>query len=162
MTSGDHEVYIFTRNNSDDIFFTFKGLGYIKDLEDGHPANIVWGFTNDLDNKPDDTKRKKFIEGARLSKTYTVYERNRAARAKCLQHYGYKCAVCDFDFNKVYGEIGENFIHVHHEKELSSIGEEYMLDPINDLKPVCPNCHAMLHKRKPAYSLQELKNIIHN
>jgi 5-methylcytosine-specific restriction protein A len=58
----------------------------------------------------------------------------------------------------MYGDIGRDFIHVHHEVELASIGAEYVIDPINDLKPVCPNCHAMLHRRKPAYSVNELKN----
>lgn len=61
------------------------------------------------------------------------------------------------NFEERYGEIGKGFIHVHHEVEISTIGEDYEIDPIDDLKPVCPNCHAMLHKRKPAYSIDELK-----
>lgn len=63
------------------------------------------------------------------------------------------------NFEKKYGEIGSNFIHVHHDVEISTIGEEYEIDAINDLKPVCPNCHAMLHKRKPAYRIEELKEL---
>ena len=43
---------------------------------------------------------------------------------------------------------------------ISTIGKEYLVYPKTDLVPVCPNCHSMLHKRKPAYSVQELKNII--
>ena len=60
----------------------------------------------------------------------------------------------------VYGKIGEGFIHVHHLLELSVIKKEYKVDPINDLRPVCPNCHAMLHRKKPAYSIEELRNVI--
>ena len=63
-----------------------------------------------------------------------------AARRKCLEHYGFTCAVCDFDFAGVYGAIAKKFIHVHHKIPLSEIGKEYVVDPIKDLIPVCPNC----------------------
>jgi 5-methylcytosine-specific restriction protein A len=65
--------------------------------------------------------------------------------------------VCDLNFFDRYGEIGEGFIHVHHKVEISTIGIKYSIDPIKDLIPVCPNCHAMLHKEKPALSINELK-----
>ena len=70
------------------------------------------------------------------------------------------CSICGFSFREKYGEIGENFIHVHHLKPLSEIRTDYQLDPIKDLRPVCPNCHEMLHRKEPAYSLEELINII--
>ncbi len=62
---------------------------------------------------------------------------------------------------KFYGQIGEGFIHVHHLKPLSEIGQEYEVDPIEDLRPVCPNCHAMLHRKKPPYTIEQLKDLIH-
>lgn len=97
------------------------------------------------------------LEGAKKQITVNAYERNPLARQKCLDHYGYNCNVCNFNFSDVYGNIGNDFIHVHHLKELNQICEAYEVDPIKDLRPVCPNCHAMLHKRKPAFSLEELK-----
>lgn len=99
-------------------------------------------------------------EGAKKEIIVNSYERNDKARLKCIEHYGLKCSVCNFDFNKIYGDIGSGFIHVHHVKLISSIGEEYIIDPIKDLRPVCPNCHAMLHKRREPYSIDELKNIM--
>ncbi len=98
-------------------------------------------------------------EGTKKQITVNAYERNSQARQKCIEHYGSKCTICSFDFEKTYGEIGHNFIHVHHLKPLSEIDEKYEIDPIKDLRPVCPNCHAMLHKRKPPYSIDELKDI---
>jgi 5-methylcytosine-specific restriction enzyme A len=89
-----------------------------------------------------------------------AYERSSSARAACLAHYGHACSVCGFDFEKTYGLIGKDFIHVHHLKEISAIAQKYQVDPIQDLRPVCPNCHAMLHQRKPAYSIDELKQVI--
>jgi len=100
------------------------------------------------------------IEGAKKQITINIYERDSQARQQCIDEYGYTCSVCKFDFEKTYGEIGKNFIHVHHLKALSEIQEEYQVDPINDLRPVCPNCHAMLHKRNPSYSIEEIQSLI--
>jgi len=103
---------------------------------------------------------QEYYEGASQQITVNTYERNLKARSACVEHYGAKCIICGFDFQEKYGEIGKDFIHVHHTKPLGEIGAEYKVDPINDLRPVCPNCHAMLHKRKPPFSINELRSII--
>lgn len=46
---------------------------------------------------------------------------------------------------------------MHHLTQLSKIGQGYEVDPVNDLRPVCPNCHAMLHKRNPPYAIDKLE-----
>jgi 5-methylcytosine-specific restriction protein A len=102
------------------------------------------------------------LEGKTKKVSVNIYERNPITRQQCIDHYGCKCVICDFDFEDIYGEIGKSFIHVHHLIELSSIGNEYSIDPINDLRPVCPNCHAMLHKRKPAYTIEEIRQHLTN
>jgi predicted HNH restriction endonuclease len=102
---------------------------------------------------------KKITEGAVKRITINAYERNSIARKKCIAHYGHKCAVCSFDFAEVYGAIGKDFIHVHHLKQLSEIKREYVVDPVKDLVPVCPNCHAMLHRREPPLAINELRSI---
>ena len=81
------------------------------------------------------------------------YERNPKARRKCIKHYGVVCRVCSFDFERAYGALGEEFIHVHHLIPISTIGADYSVNPIEDLRPVCPNCHAMIHKRRPPFGL---------
>ncbi len=103
---------------------------------------------------------EKFVEGAKNEVLSNKYERNKKAREACIKYYGFTCSVCGFDFEKNYGKIGKGFIHVHHELDISAVGKEYIVDPIKDLKPVCPNCHAMLHQKKPAYSIKELKKIM--
>lgn len=85
-----------------------------------------------------------------------AYERNQDARIECLREWKTVCVVCGFDFEKVYGDLGKGFIHVHHLKPLSEIGETYEIDPINDLRPVCPNCHAMLHRSDPVLTIEKL------
>jgi 5-methylcytosine-specific restriction protein A len=56
--------------------------------------------------------------------------------------------------------LGAGFIQVHHTVPLSSIGTEYVIDPIRDLIPVCPNCHAMLHRKTPPFSIAELRGLL--
>lgn len=68
--------------------------------------------------------------------------------------------VCGFDFQRCYRSLGDGFIHVHHLKPIAEIGEQYQLDPINDLRPVCPNCHAMLHRTSPVMSIDALQTLI--
>ena len=99
---------------------------------------------------------ESYVEGATKTISVNIYERNPQARKACLLAYGHRCSVCDFSFEALYGEIGRGFIHVHHLKQLADIGSEYQLNPLTDLRPVCPNCHAMLHRRRPAYSIEEL------
>lgn len=98
-------------------------------------------------------------EGAKKTITVNAYERNNAARNACIKHYGLECAVCGFSFKASYGERGEGFIHVHHLVAIADIGEEYEVDPIEHLRPVCPNCHAMLHT-KGNISIENLKDEI--
>jgi len=97
-------------------------------------------------------------EGGKKLVAVNRYERNARARRLCLQKYGYRCVVCQFDFEEVYGEIGKGFIEVHHLIPLSEIGEQYTVNPFDDLRPVCPNCHAMLHRGN--LSIEELQRIV--
>jgi 5-methylcytosine-specific restriction protein A len=98
-----------------------------------------------------------YAEGKTRIVTYKTYDRSPAARQACLEHYKYDCYVCGFNFSEAYGELGKQYIEVHHLKEISGIAEEYEIDPIKDLRPVCANCHRMLHKRRPVLSIEELK-----
>lgn len=96
-------------------------------------------------------------EGAVKRISVNAYERNPQARQKCIEYYGLRCAVCNHTLDELYGVAGKGLIHVHHLRELSNIGKEYQVDPIEDLRPVCPNCHAIIHTRKPAYSIEEAR-----
>jgi 5-methylcytosine-specific restriction protein A len=120
-----------------------------------------------LDKKPGLTvfpdevdENLKYAEGKTKLVLVNSYERNQVARQKCIDHYGSFCQVCTFDFGNVYGNLGKDFIHVHHVIDIATIGTEYSVDPIKDLIPVCPNCHSMLHKKKPAYLVKELKEMM--
>jgi hypothetical protein len=105
-------------------------------------------------------KNQTFKEGKSYDVVLTKYERNSSARRLCVEHHGAVCKICDFDFFKTYGEIGRGFIHVHHKTPISQKTESYEINPITDLMPVCPNCHAMLHSSKDnMLSVEELERI---
>ena len=99
-------------------------------------------------------------EGARFSVTSTAIERNPVARQQCIEHYGCTCAACEVNLERIYGVIGKGFIHVHHRTDLSLKRDVHKVDPIRDLIPLCPNCHAMVHKEKPAMSIEKLRRLL--
>ncbi|SEF40628.1 winged helix-turn-helix domain-containing protein [Billgrantia desiderata] len=126
-----------------------KGAEKAKGLVTGKLAHIVY---------PDEVS-DELQEGAKKRVTVNTYERSPEARQKCIDHHGYKCAVCRFEFFAEYGDRGRHFIHVHHIVPIASIGESYVIDPIKDLRPICPNCHAMIHRTDPPCSIEELKQL---
>jgi 5-methylcytosine-specific restriction protein A len=108
--------------------------------EVGHPAN--------------------YFEEATKTVWVNVYERDRKARDASVAHYGAARLVCGIDFGCVYGELGEGFIHVHHLTPLSKIKKGYSPDPVKYLRPVCPNCHNMIHTEDPPIAVETLREII--
>ncbi len=160
-------IYVFFREG-DRAPFTFAGLGTAVEAFDQTPVKIVWALRGvggerlptRLPEEIDPDEIKTVFEGARRSVQVTVYERDPSARRTCIERWGCTCVVCAFDFSERYGELGHGFIHVHHLKPLGEVREGYQLDPVADLRPVCPNCHAMLHRRTPALSIEELAQVL--
>lgn len=99
----------------------------------------------------------EYAEGAVKQILVNRYERDRNARIACLTHHGCSCSVCGLSMESRYGEIAREFIHVHHIVPLSKIGARYEVNPITDLKPVCPNCHAIIHRRNPPLTIDEAR-----
>jgi 5-methylcytosine-specific restriction enzyme A len=99
-------------------------------------------------------------EGAVTRISVNRYERSRYNRTLCINFHGCSCKVCGMNFEKLYGSIGTGFIHVHHIVPVSKVGADYVINPIKDLIPVCPNCHAMLHKVDPPFTIEKLKAML--
>ncbi|WP_270404212.1 HNH endonuclease [Candidatus Collinsella stercoripullorum] len=108
--------------------------------------DIVFGTQGDIAEYAEVDPSETFSEGHCRTVSVNKYERNPAARRKCIEHYGTSCLICGLDLGERYGEYARGFIHVHHLRALHQIAKEYEVDPINDLIPVCPNCHAMIHR----------------
>jgi 5-methylcytosine-specific restriction protein A len=54
----------------------------------------------------------------------------------------------------------QGYIHVHHLKAMSRRGGRYEVDPIKDLRPICPNCHAVIHRQNPPLSIVQLRQML--
>ncbi len=117
-------------------------------------------FVSIRDEAIEDPQTGDLYEGALKRSQATRYERNRGARRACITHWGTRCTVCRIDLGERYGALGEGAIHVHHLRELSTLGVSYRVDPIADLRPICPNCHFMVHRAQPALSMEELRALL--
>jgi 5-methylcytosine-specific restriction protein A len=117
------------------------------------PVEEVSGVTSDsfVDGLP---------EGAKTRVEVNRYERNPANRAACIAAHGTRCKTCGFDFAEVYGPIGDDYIEVHHTTPVSAMGSAYVVDPTREMVPLCANCHAVVHRRNPPLSVEELIAII--
>jgi 5-methylcytosine-specific restriction protein A len=161
MTKPGAEVHLFYRN-ADREPFTYAGLAipvYVD--EETVPVRVRWGFREPEFISSETNQVGKLSEGAKKSRYVTTYERSGRAKSDCLKHHGHVCAVCQMDFGQRYGDIGKGFIHVHHLKPVAA-GEGVVVDvdPVADLRPVCPNCHAMLHRRKPPLAIEDLLAVL--
>ncbi len=107
-----------------------------------------------------DAPSKLLREGEIQLEVISEHERNPVARRLCIEHYGLNCVICGFNFADKYGEMGAGIIHVHHLRPISEATGDYEIDPIRDLRPVCPNCHVMLHRRTPPYCPDELRLLL--
>ena len=183
----ERRVQIFARENIDTSFtcvYDYSNMSFIQRIFDDLKNNSDWMHYNKrhagtisnslrhyikflhyrLDHKilepvsePDSYK-----EG-RSSYVHAIgYERNQDARKACIEHYGCQCAICGFKFEKAYGPIGRSFIEVHHIVPIHERKEEYIVNPVKDLIPLCSNCHSMIHRRNPVYSPEELKSMLKN
>ena len=180
----ERRVSVFTRENVDSGFsciYDYKDIELLELILDRLKDDAEWMVYNkrhastltsglqhyinflqycNTQDVPKVISPDTYTEG-RVSYVHAVgYERNTEARNACIQHYGCRCAICGFDFEEIYGEIGRGFIEVHHVIPIHERGGEYTVNPIEDLIPLCSNCHSMIHRRNPVYSTKELDDIV--
>jgi len=110
------------------------------------PEEIPWG--------------SRFYEGAKTTVTVNRYERDPKVRACCIQRWGLNCSACGSSLDDKYGPQVFGLIHVHHLQPLAKRGKKLPVDPIKDLRPVCPNCHAVIHSADPPRTIEEVKHML--
>jgi|GEM_PF-4233684 len=120
-------------------------------------------YEGHFQNYPDDLSDSSTTctEGKKSVVALNKFERNPVARKLCLECHDTVCTICGFDSGKVYGEKCEGLIHVHHLKMISKSDGEYVINPVDDLRPVCPNCHMILHSKKNGcYTIEEVRDML--
>ena len=155
--------------NWNTIHISMKKIGVLVEKLSGYnfKATFPWatGFfglalallpLEEIDESTDDGGK----EGAELFQLIRKYERSRINRAACIEIHGVSCKICGFDFGERFGNLGEGFIHIHHVVPLAEMRGSYSINPGKDLIPVCPNCHAMLHRRSPALAPEQLLQLL--
>lgn len=101
-----------------------------------------------------------FAEGGATTSQSTRYERDRRNRAAAIAIWGCKCRACGLDFGDRYGHAAEGFIEVHHTTPVSVLQPGTVIDPARDLVPLCPNCHAVAHRREPPFTVDEIRTML--
>ena len=117
----------------------------------------------DVNPKPVIAKKIKLVEGAILQeRDREIHKRNPKLRELCIKHYGYeyRCLICEMNFVERYGEIGKEFIEVHHLNPISETDGEHEVNPATDLIPLCSNCHSMIHRLEDPSDWQLLKTYL--
>lgn len=153
--SSDSDVFRKTKSKKD-IFYLVGEKG------DGH-----WGMRDfephdgDVDITEDD---EGFAEGKKKLRTHICRERNYKVIKEAKKRYKEKhgkltCQICQFDFEKVYGEIGKDFIEGHHIVPVSDL-QDGDKTKIEDIVLLCSNCHKMIHRKRPWLLPKELKNLL--
>ena len=172
-----HHITGYTKAQSDGAF---TSRGYIKVCSSNAGDLVEWAARNrigatsykscksccpDIENltpllAEEVAAAGSYVEGATHEVKINAYERNPLARRACLAHHGCSCVVCGFSFEKAFGIAAKGFIHVHHLVPLSEIGTAYEIDPIKELRPVCPNCHAVIHLGGSTRTIEEVRDLL--
>lgn len=118
----------------------------------------------DVGRLPDVDSGVSGLEGNPRLVVHLRRERNTAIVKKkknevLAQTGSLSCEVCNFDFEKVYGEYGKEFCEVHHLNPLS-ISDGVVKTELSDLAIICSNCHRIIHRTDPMSSIQALAKAV--
>ncbi|MBY6082744.1 HNH endonuclease [Ruegeria arenilitoris] len=83
----------------------------------------------------------------------------RRNRAAALAIRGNACLACGIYFGRTYGPQVDGYIEVHHVVPVSQLGRDYVINPKEDLVPLCPNCHSVAHRRNPPFTVDDIKRL---
>lgn len=142
----------------------------IESIADSESAIVRWASKSvaalisllplDADVHEADPGALGLAEGAVTRIEVNRYERDRRNRAAALAIHGFNCKACDTNLEEVYGEAATDFIEVHHVTPISEIGSGYRINPRTDLVPLCPNCHGVIHRRTPPWTVAEIREML--
>ncbi len=117
----------------------------------------------EVESTDDESGHVAFAEARRLARERYFFARNPNLGRKAKERDGYRCVVCELYFPDRYPGIGEKFIEAHHVNPLSERPEREWSQELktapDDVVSLCSNCHRMVHRKRPALSVSELRAI---
>jgi 5-methylcytosine-specific restriction protein A len=128
--------------------FVYLGVPQVVEVQSERPVRMRFRFETHAGGQRVGAATS-FSEGAAREVSQTVRERDASARALCLKYWGSRCVVCGID---------APWNHVHHLYPLAEGERE--VNPVTDLRPVCPSCHAMIHWFTPLLSIDEARVLL--
>lgn len=112
----------------------------------------------------DDSSVYEFGEGRRMSAERQFFARNPALVAAAKKKHGFICQICKFDFGRAYGPLGEGYIEAHHLNPLSerdpSTWTDKLRTSVDEVCVLCANCHRMVHRKRPALSVDDVRKVL--
>lgn len=129
------------------LFAKLRARGGVLALQDGNDESVV-------DHRDTVTERRRY-------RLHRSVERDSSASKKAKKVHGYICQGCGFDFEAVYGAVGQDYIEAHHLTPLSELPEDtpVSLDPRTDFAVLCANCHRIMHRKDGPRSLEQLRTL---
>lgn len=100
------------------------------------------------------------VEGKRRMRMHYARERSPAKVAEAKEAWRardplLRCFLCNFSFEERYGV---SYVEAHHRIPLSKLGARAVVETrVEDLAPLCANCHRFVHKPGNDMTLEELK-----
>lgn len=122
---------------------------------------------NDSDGREPAGERRgheEFAEARRLARERFFFARNPSLARTAKERFGTSCQVCGFNFGSVYGDLGDGYAEVHHLSPLSERPEdewnEQVTTSLNQVAVLCSNCHRVIHRRRPALTIEDLRRAL--
>jgi len=129
-------------------------------------AGYEW-LSNRAAVKPEELPSKvqtaalEFAEGERSNRETIFFRRNPRLREEAINRHGLRCIACRLDFGERYGSTGAGYIEIHHLKPLSerkdAAAGKPVMTSLDDVVPLCANCHRVIHRTQQAISIAELR-----
>lgn len=121
-------------------------------------ATSAWSLVTKHEIEEQRNQPQVFNEGYPNEVVVNQLYRDPELTAQAKKKYGLTCCVCGFDFKSLYGELGTDYIQVHHLKPIFA-GESR--NTVADVRCVCANCHVMIHRRpNDPISIKNLQHVI--
>ena len=128
-----------------------------------HSVDVIQRITGVSEAQAEDIANNIEIQETKKVANHIQYEGriSIANKNKVKSILGAKCMACGKDMSEIYGDIGKNYIELHHKIPYSDMKEnDTRTLSLDDFCVLCPDCHRMIHRLPDAGDIDMLARII--